>query len=217
MLYSHRKVSNESSCEFYDGWYILRAEGYFERSLIMSKIAHPCSRSLVVLLTLFFLGGLLDGCGGNSKAIYPEKDKSDSAPRMSNEKQESIFGAEGLFGGKKKGDGEQSGIGVNVFLWRAALDTLAFMPIANADPFGGTIISDWYQLPEGPAQRYKLNVYILDRVLRADGVRVSVFKQTKDATGQWSDAKVEPKMASDIENSILTRARQLRIAATTTP
>jgi len=217
MVSSCRNGQHESSCEFYDGWYILPAEGFFERSLIMSNIAHPLSRSLAVLMVLFLIGGLLDGCGGNAQAVYPEKDKSDSAPRMSNEKRESIFGAEGLFGGKKKGESEQSGIGVNVFLWRAALDTLAFMPIANADPFGGTIITDWYQLPEGPAQRYKLNVFILDRVLRADGVRVSVFKQTKDASGQWSDAKVEPKMASDVENSILTRARQLRIAATTTP
>ena len=184
----------------------------------MYKVAHTLFRSLAVLVIVFAFGGLLDGCGGNTKAVYPEKDKSESAPRMSNEKKESVFGTDGLFGGgKKKGDGEQSGIGVNVFLWRAALDTLAFMPIANADPFGGTIITDWYQLPEGPAQRYKLNVFILDRVLRADGVRVSIFKQTKDATGQWGDAKVEPKMASDIENSILTRARQLRIASTATP
>ncbi len=184
----------------------------------MSKTVHSLSRSCTVLLILLLTSGILGGCGNTkTQAVYPDRDKGDSAPHMGNEKKESIFGAEGLFGPKKKGDGEQSGIGVNVYLWRAALDTLAFMPIANADPFGGTIITDWYQLPEGPAQRYKLNVFILDRVLRADGVRVSVFKQNKDATGQWADAKVEPKMASDIENSILTRARQLRIAAATTP
>ena len=121
-----------------------------------------------------------------------------------------------LGSGKKRADSDQA-LSVNVFLWRAALDTIAFMPIANADPFGGTIITDWYQLPDGPAIRYKVNVFILDRVLRADGVRVSLFKQSKDVSGQWADTKVDPKMASDIENSILTRARQLRIASTTTP
>ena len=88
------------------------------------------------------------------------------------------------------------------------------MPIATADPFGGTIITDWYQLPESPHERFKVNVFILDRALRADGVRVSVFKQARDATGQWADVKVEPRMVTDLENSILTRARQLRIVST---
>jgi hypothetical protein len=143
---------------------------------------------------------------------FPDKDKGANAPRMSNEKRETVFGPEGFFDTAKKKDGEGSGgIGVNSYLWRASLDTLGFMPIANADPFGGTIITDWYQLPEAPNERFKLNVFIIDRALRADGVKVSLFKQMKDAVGQWADAKVDPKMASDIENSILTRARQLRI------
>ncbi|MGE4280943.1 MAG: DUF3576 domain-containing protein, partial [Magnetospirillum sp.] len=97
---------------------------------------------------------------------------------------------------------------------RASLDTLGFMPIATADAFGGTIITDWYSLAESPNERFKLNVFILDRALRADGVKVSVFKQVRDSTGQWVDYRVEPKMATDLENAILTRARQLRIVST---
>ncbi|MGE5548180.1 MAG: DUF3576 domain-containing protein [Solirubrobacterales bacterium] len=159
------------------------------------------------------MAAALSACENNT-AVYPTKDRGASAPRMGNEKRETIFGPEGLFGDKKKGAGEGVGLGVNSFLWRASLDTLAFMPIATADPFGGTIITDWYQLPETPSERYKLNVFILDRALRADGVKVSVFKQARDATGQWVDVKVEPKMAGDLENSILTRARQLRIVST---
>lgn len=157
---------------------------------------------------------LLTGCG-QGEAVYPDRDKGDSAPRMSNEKKETIFGSEGLFSsGKKKDDGNQgAGLGVNSFLWRATLDTLGFMPIANADPFGGTIITDWYQLPEAPDERFKLNVFIIDRALRADGVKVSVFKQVRDGTGQWVDTKVDPHMAADLENGILTRARQLRIVS----
>ena len=87
-------------------------------------------------------------------------------------------------------------------------------PIATADAFGGTIITDWYSLPESPNERFKLNVFILDRALRADGVKVSVFKQVRDSMGQWVDYRVEPKMATDLENAILTRARQLRIVST---
>lgn len=155
---------------------------------------------------------VLTACEGG-KAVYPTRDKGASSPRMGDEKRETIFGAEGLLGGKSKKDGEATGIGVNSFLWRASLDTLGFMPIATADPFGGTIITDWHQMPESPAERFKLNVFILDRALRADGVKVSVFKQARDATGQWVDVKTDPRMAADLENAILTRARQLRIVS----
>ncbi|HSV28384.1 MAG TPA: DUF3576 domain-containing protein [Candidatus Omnitrophota bacterium] len=158
------------------------------------------------------LTGLLSACD-NSKAVYPTRDRNASAPRMDNEPRETVFGPEGLFGKNKK-DQDGVGLGVNSFLWRASLDTLAFMPIATADPFGGTIITDWYQLAESPNERFKLNVFILDRALRADGVKASVFKQVRDATGQWVDVKVDPRMAADLENSILTRARQLRIVST---
>lgn len=171
--------------------------------------------NIVVLATLALSAGVLSACS-EGKAVYPTKDKGASAPRMSNEPRETVFGPEGMFGDGKKGGGTEGGggIGVNSFLWRASLDTVGFMPIATADPFGGTIITDWYQLPESPAERFKLNVFILDRALRADGVKVSVFKQVRDGMGQWADVKVEPKMATDLEDAILTRARQLRIVST---
>ena len=104
-------------------------------------------------------------------------------------------------------------VGVNSYLWHATLDTLSFMPLASADPFGGVIITDWYTPAETPNERMKVQVTILDRDLRADGVRVSVFKQTTSPRGgNWVDAQVDPRTNIDIENAILTRARQLRIA-----
>lgn len=169
--------------------------------------------ALGVLVAGAVLG--LSACG-ESQSVYPTKEKTDSAPRMSNEKRETIFGPEGLFG-KSKPDNEGVGIGVNAFLWRASLDTISFMPITTADAFGGTIITDWYQLPETPNERFKVNVFILDRTLRADGVKVSLFKQVRDMNGNWVDVRVDPKMTVDLENSILTRARQLRVVSTEQP
>lgn len=154
----------------------------------------------------------LAGCS-QTETVFPEKDKGESAPRMSNEKRETIFGPEGLFG-KSQPDNQGVGIGVNAYLWRASLDTISFMPITAADAFGGTIITDWYQLPETPSERYKVNVFILDRQLRADGVKVSLFKQVRDSSGNWVDVRPDPKMTIDLENSILTRARQLRVVST---
>ena len=106
----------------------------------------------------------------------------------------------------------QAGIGVNSYLWRATLDTLAFMPLASADPFGGVVITDWYINPEKTDERFKTTVYILDTRLRADGLNVTVFKQIKDAAGSWVDAPVAGQTDIDIENAILTRARQLRLS-----
>ncbi|HTS94165.1 MAG TPA: DUF3576 domain-containing protein [Stellaceae bacterium] len=116
-------------------------------------------------------------------------------------------------GSGKEGGGGGGGVGVNSFLWRASLDTVSFMPLASADPFGGVIITDWYSPPKTPDERFKVNVFILGRDLRADGVRASVFHQTKDPKGQWVEASVDANTATDLENAILTRARQIRLSA----
>ena len=115
--------------------------------------------------------------------------------------------------GKVRAAGDNAAaIGVNGYLWRATLDTLSFMPLQSADPYGGVIVTDWYTNPEKPDERFKCTVYILDSRLRADGLNVAVFKQTRDATGNWVDAPSAGQTETDIENSILTRARQLRLS-----
>jgi hypothetical protein len=139
------------------------------------------------------------------------------APASTNGKREtgSLFGPGGLFGSKadkKEGEGG-TGVAVNAYLWRASLDTINFIPLVSADPFGGVIITDWYTPAEQPNERMKVQITILDRELRADGVRVAVFKQQSGPKGgSWVDAQVDPRTNIDIENAILTRARQLRIA-----
>jgi len=116
-----------------------------------------------------------------------------------------------LFGGGDRQKEEQGQIGVNSFLWRASLDTLSFMPLASNDPFVGVIITDWRIDPNAPTERFKMTVYILDTRLRADAVKVNVFKQVNGVNG-WVDAAVDPDTPTQIENAILTRARQLRLS-----
>jgi hypothetical protein len=112
----------------------------------------------------------------------------------------------------KKAAAAQPGIGVNAYLWRASLDTLAFMPLSSADPYGGVIVTDWYVNPEKPDERFKCTVYILDTRLRADGLTVTVFKQVKGADGNWADSNTSAQTQTDLENAILTKARQLRLS-----
>ena len=133
------------------------------------------------------------------------------------EEPEKFFGKDGftLFdntgGSKGSGGSGSGGIGVNSFLWRASLDTIAFMPLLSADPFGGVIITDWYGPPEAQNERFKLNVFILGKTLRSDGVRATVFKQVKGTDGSWVDAARDGALDRDVEDSILTRARELKI------
>lgn len=114
------------------------------------------------------------------------------------------------FGGPKKREQEDTGLGVNSYLWRASLDTISFMPLASADPFGGVIITDWYSPPQSPQERLKINIFILDRQLRSDGLKVGLFRQEQDKSGQWIDKSVDPQTIKDLENSILARARHFR-------
>ena len=110
-----------------------------------------------------------------------------------------------------QGTGTETAIGVNAYLWRASLDTIAFMPLASADPYGGVIISDWYTDAAAPNERFKATVYILDTRLRADGLNVAVHRQVKTPSGDWQDANTSANTAENIENAILVRARQMRI------
>lgn len=102
---------------------------------------------------------------------------------------------------------------VNGYLWRAALDTVAFMPLLTVDSSGGVIISDWYVPPESPQERFKVNVLIQGLELSSTGVRVTVFRQTKDKKGKWTDAKADNATKLDLESIILSQARVLRSAA----
>jgi hypothetical protein len=129
--------------------------------------------------------------------------------------QSSVLGGEGMvFGTAKNKADDSSGtgggaLGVNAYLWRGALDTLSFMPLSSADPFGGVIITDWYTPPSTSGERFKATAYILGRELRADGVRVSIFRQVLD-NGQWVDSSVSAVTVGEIENKVLARARELR-------
>lgn len=122
---------------------------------------------------------------------------------------------DGLSIGGANEAGEDAGnnpLGVNSFLWRATLDTLAFMPLASADPFGGVILTDWYEDPKAPGERFKVNALILDRQLRADSINIKVFRQKKNPQGQWVDDAVDNGISRKMEDAVLTRARELRVA-----
>ncbi len=132
----------------------------------------------------------------------------------------SVFGEDGatignLFSGEAFGLGKQDGGGslpVNKFLWQASLDTLSFLPLASTDPFTGVIATDWGVAPNQPGERFKVTAYMLSPALAATSLRVAVYREVRDASGTWMAAAVDPETPRKLEDAILTRARQIRIA-----
>jgi uncharacterized lipoprotein len=104
-----------------------------------------------------------------------------------------------------------SDIGINAYLWRAALETLDFMPIASTDAKGGVLVTDWYSNPQTPAERVKVTVYITDKRLRADGVKVTVNRQWMQG-GLWVDQPDKYESAVKIQEAILMKARYIRLS-----
>ncbi|MBV8094061.1 MAG: DUF3576 domain-containing protein [Acetobacteraceae bacterium] len=169
----------------------------------------------LLLCVLFPLALGLAACGGNSNTRPVAEDEYQDY-RYKGGEQGRLFGDSGLVlgvggkNGQNQNREEGAALGVNAYLWRGALDTLSFMPLASADPFGGVIITDWYEPPSAPGERFKATAYILGRQLRADGVKVNIFRQVLE-NGRWVDAPVSRVTTGEIENKVLARARELRV------
>ena len=117
--------------------------------------------------------------------------------------------------GTTGGGSSANQISVNAYLWRGTLDTLSFMPLVSADPFGGVIITDWYTPPGTPGERFKVNAYILSKQITATAVQVSVFHQILQ-DGQWVDSPANPTVANGLEDRILAQAADLQAQAQNT-
>lgn len=109
---------------------------------------------------------------------------------------------------------EFAGIPVNALLWRASLDIASILPIVDIDVFSGTILTDWYSLPSKHTEQIKLAIFVLDKELRSDAIRVVVYIETRTGDN-WEDAGIDQELATKLEDLILTRARELRASSVT--
>jgi len=168
--------------------------------------------------TVMLLGGItlaVAACGDVPIEPPPPPATGELHDQRIRERFGSLTGDGNLFslGRDDEAVGGGGGIGVNAYIWQATLDTIDFIPLASADPFGGLIITEWYQAIDVPGERLKVTVQIRDATLRADAVKVTVFRQVRDEAGDWLDAPVEPATGRTLEDHILTRARELRVAS----
>ena len=156
-------------------------------------------RNFIIIATLLSLTACVSG---NSSA--PKKEGPGSIITGRAEQGVSLSD---LMGQNAQNNG--TGIPINALLWRASLDVVSTIPLDDVDTFGGTIVTEWYQLNETSDERIKMTAFVLDRELRADGIRVIVYVQ-KRIGNSWQDSGIDNEMGKQIEELILTRAREIR-------
>lgn len=158
------------------------------------------------LLSALAIMLFLTNCSGmKSEASYPKSDQ-----QINDERYGKLTGEDGIvFGGGKKH--VATGITVNSYLWRASLNAVSFMPLEIVDPFSGVITTSWYSDPKHPQERSKITVIIASPYLRADTVKVQIFREEMKGNS-WYAMPVSPDLARTIEDKILTEARELRLA-----
>ena len=174
-----------------------------------------------ILATLFINLLLLYGCSTDDLDIVrapPNEElvlqrERERRERVGNSEDDTLIGniVENITDSFNNKETSNSGVSVNSFLWRASLDTLSFMPLLSADPFGGVIITDWHSLSETSKEKFKIVAYILGKELRVDALKVSVFKRLKNENGDWVDSKSSSKLKNKVEDAILTKARKYKI------
>ncbi len=122
-----------------------------------------------------------------------------------------IFGDENSLLGNLRGGGDENQLPVNKYLWRASLDSVSFLPIASIDTFSGVISTDWATPPDRPTERSRVTIFVRDADLTATALDVATFTERLGPGGSWQSVAVDPARADQLEDAILTRARQLRI------
>jgi hypothetical protein len=161
---------------------------------------------MIRLLIAFSLIVTLAACSGiQTSAPVAERDPDDIGSVLTGRDTAGVT-LDDLTGGNNAGT---AGLPINALIWRASLDIVSVLPIEDIDAFGGSIITDWYMLPSRPDERIKLSVFVLDRELRSDAVRVIVYVQKRQGN-LFVDAGIDTELSDRLEELILTRARELR-------
>ncbi len=175
------------------------------------------------ILVLAAAAGLVAACGDRNYTAEAPTTGPRSGPQRQYDpgQEDSVFGEggasignlrSGATGGLLGGDDGKSRLPVNKYLWQGALDTVSFLPLTSTDPFTGVIATDWGSTPEAPGERFKVTVYILSPALSAASLKVAVYREVQAEGGAWAPAEVSAETAVKLEDAILTRARQIRIA-----
>ena len=126
-----------------------------------------------------------------------------------------LLGPKGLaiggMGGEENKKVASIGMPINPYLWRASLESVSFIPLSSADPFGGIIITEWYNDKKNFNERCKINIFVKGVELKTTNLKASIFCQ-ESISGNWIDKEIDKDKSIAFENAILEKAIKFRLA-----
>lgn len=171
---------------------------------------------MIRILSIIVLLGLITACNPTIERGDAEYKPQTSEDRRENDMKSLVTRSEDpivIYGGKKSSDsGGGSGFSGS-YLWRAALDSISFMPLISVDANSGVILTDWYASPQTPNEKFKFNILVLNSELQISSIKVNAFRQVQTVSGQWRSADVSRELVRNVEDNILKRAIALKAKA----
>ena len=154
-----------------------------------------------ILFGLVFLG-LLNSCG-----IYQPSDARVVSPNADERVKKNLEEGKGftLMGGTKSGGTTYEFASSNP-MWRATLEILDFLPLANVDYSGGIITTDWYNENTSSDESIKITVRFLTNEIRADGLKIIVHKKKCGIQQKCTVKKISSALEYELQVAILKKA-----------
>ena len=179
--------------------------------MVINKVIVQVLRYVALLSVIFFLTSC-SSISTKSERLdkdivkYPDPRQRAIAKKLKN--QGSFL--RDIFKGNKKREINAVSLNINPFIWQASLDILSStMPLASVDSNSGIIITDWYNLKGKENERIKISVLVSTQELRADGVKVSMFRQILKSN-TWKNVDVNPNIVQKLERKIISKAGSLQ-------
>ena len=162
------------------------------------KINYKSKLLISCLLLLIFTG-----CG---KGFFKKVDSRKVPVNVNERAQKNIQEGKGF-----RLMGNQKNTGVFDFatsneMWRASIELLDFTPLSNVDYSGGIIITDWFTEKSSSNESIKITVRFLSNEIRADGIKVIIYKKVCDVKNYCSTNKVKSTLSQEIKLAILKKA-----------
>tara|TARA_B100001179_G_scaffold66254_1_gene46268 strand:+ start:165 stop:734 length:570 start_codon:yes stop_codon:yes gene_type:complete len=161
-------------------------------------------KRILFFLTAIIIFGFLSSCG-----IYAPSDARTVSPNSKERVKKNLEEGKGISFGKMM-DGRGSGTSYQFAssnpMWRATLEILDFLPLANVDYSGGIITTDWYSEGTSLDESIKITVRFLTNEIRSDGIRIIVHKKRCDIQQQCSIKKISSTLEQELQVAILKKA-----------
>ena len=160
-------------------------------------------KKLLLFISAFLIFGLLNSCG-----IYKPVDARKVSPNSKERVKKNLEEGKGMSLKKMMGDKSNTNyqFASSNPMWRASLEILDFLPLANVDYSGGIITTDWYNEGTASDESIKITIRFLTNEVRSDGIRIVVHKRRCNAQQKCAVKKISSALEQELRVAILKKA-----------